>query len=350
MLIKPFSSTIRRREMDAVLTCMVEEKIGPGDLMVRLINLAKEKFSVSGAIALRSPAIALNYALSLLNLEDGAGVILSALAPSWQYQCVLTAGLKPMPVDVSIETGLVDVDLVKEGITNGGRVLVLYESLGQVPDFKKFEDLNIPIIEDISQNAGAKYFHNDGENTIEKPVGSFGVFSILGLEEQDIITAGGGAVLMAPNKRDWPVLEKKIEIAPITDILPDINSALAWVQLKEHKRNETIRSQMYDIYARSLQQGKHKTFSRITENASPIVYSFPVILESGYSEVKAYALRKEIEIAQAFDHSIITIFPEACVNCQQAQSLAFRCALFPLYPRLGGKKAEKVAKVLATLP
>lgn len=350
MVIRPFSSTIRRREMDAVLTCMVEEKIGPGDLMVRLINLAKEKFSVSGGIALRSPSIALNYALSLLDLKPDSGVILSALAPSWQYQCVLAAGLKPIPVDVSIETGLVEVDLVKESITNGGRVLVLHESLGQVPDFKKFEELNIPIIEDISQNAGAKYFEINGENKIEKSVGSFGVFSILGLEEQDVLTAGGGAVLMAPNKRDWAVLSEKIEKAPITDILPDINSALAWVQLKEQKRNESIRSEMYAIYARSILQGKHKTFRRGTENGLPIVYAFPVVLESGYSEVKAYALRKEIEISLAFDRSIITLFPEACENCCQAQSLSLRCALFPLYPRLGAKKAEKISKVLATLP
>ena len=59
MKIQPFSSTIRRREMDAVLTCMVEEKIGPGESNQRLIQLCKEYFNVDGAVAVRSPAIAL---------------------------------------------------------------------------------------------------------------------------------------------------------------------------------------------------------------------------------------------------------------------------------------------------
>ena len=342
MVIKPFSSTIRRREMDAVLTCMVAEKIGPGDLNLRLTDFVKEKFSVNGAIAVRSPAIALAYALELLNLEKGIGIIVSALAPSWQYQCIISAGYKPIPVDVCIETGLVDLELVQKAINLGGRGLVLHESLGQVPDFNSFDQLNIPIIEDISQNAGA--------TVDDKTTGSFGVFSILGLEEQDIITSGGGAVLMAPGKREWAVLKQKIDNISTTDILPDINCALAWVQLKEQKRNETIRQEMYDLYVRTLMQGKHATFKTLTENAHPVVYSFPVILESGYKDVQTYAFKKDIEIALAFKHSIATVFPDACKNCEQSRSLSLRCILFPLYPRLGVKKAQKIAKVLATLP
>jgi len=342
MVIKPFSSTIRRREMDAVLTCMVEEKIGPGDLNQRLIELVKEKFSVSGAIALRSPFIALSYALELVNLDKGAGVIVSALAPAWQFQCIVFNGYTPIPVDVCSETGLVELNAVKKAIVDGGRVLVLYESLGQVPDFTAFEQLNIPIIEDVSQNAGALF-----EN---RPAGSFGVFSILGLEEKDIVTAGGGAVLMAPGKREWSVLKQKSDTLFFTDILPDINSALAWVQLKEQKRNEVIRNVMYNLYIRTLMQGKHKTFQTFTENVQPVVYSFPVVLESGYKDVQSYALKKDIKIALAFDQSIVMGYPDICKDCEVSRSLSLRCALFPLYPRLGVKKAQKIAKVLATLP
>ena len=31
-MIQTYSTTIRRKEMDAVLTCMVDERIGPGEL------------------------------------------------------------------------------------------------------------------------------------------------------------------------------------------------------------------------------------------------------------------------------------------------------------------------------
>ena len=101
MKIQPFSSTIRRREMDAVLTCMVEEKIGPGENNLRLTQYAKEFFGVDGAVAVRSPAIALKYALKALGIEPGTKVMISALAPSWQILVIEDLGYKVLVLDVS---------------------------------------------------------------------------------------------------------------------------------------------------------------------------------------------------------------------------------------------------------
>ena len=67
-MIQTYSTTIRRKEMDAVLTCMVDEKIGPGELNARLIQTVKEFTKCDGAVALRSPAIA--SALRLLPEPD----------------------------------------------------------------------------------------------------------------------------------------------------------------------------------------------------------------------------------------------------------------------------------------
>ncbi len=342
MKIQTFSSTIRRKEMDAVLTCMVEEKIGPGESNVRLLQLVKEYFGVDGCAALRSPSLALKYALKALDFPKESGIILSALAPSWQILAVEDFGYKPIIIDVSPESGLVSPEAVHEAVQQGGRLLLLHETMGLVPNMQALLDLGIPVIEDISQSAGATLG--------EKPAGAFGVFTILGLEEQDMLTAGGGAVLMAPSRREWIVLKKHIEEAPSTDILPDINSALAFVQLKELNRNELIRREMYEMYIRSLLQGKHKTLIQQGEYAVQAVYSFPVVLSSGFKDVKQYALRKDLEIVPAFEKTIIALREESLEHCTQAKSFLLRCALFPLYPRLGLMQAAKIAKVLATLP
>ena len=106
-MIQTYSSTIRRREMDAVLTCMVDEKIGPGELNQRLIQFAKEFFSVDGAVALRSPVIALKYAIQALDLPLDSGIMISALAPCWQYKGIISLGYKPIVLDVAPETALV---------------------------------------------------------------------------------------------------------------------------------------------------------------------------------------------------------------------------------------------------
>jgi len=340
MPIPVYSSTIRRSEMDAVLTCMVEEKIGPGEMNQKLSKSVCELYTAEGAIALRSPAMALVYALTLFDLPEKAGVLLSALAPSWQYIEVLRHGFTPLVLDVDSLTGLVTAEAVEEGIKQGGRVLVLHETLGNMPDMESLSALSIPIIEDISQSAGAAYG--------EKRAGTFGAFAILGLEERDILTGGGGALLMTAERRNAAVLKNRLETIPVTDALPDINASLAFIQLKNREKNMHIREEMRDLYLRALLQTRHKPLI-FSESVKNPVYSFPVILESGFKDVKQYVNRKDIEVELAFTNSIAGFLKEE-THCINAASLLLRTVLFPLYPRLGMKNALKIAKVLGTLP
>ena len=315
--------------MDAVLTCMVEEKIGPGEMNQKLIKLVRELYEAEGVLALRSPAMALVYALKMFDLPEKAGVLLSALAPSWQYIEVARNGFTPIVLDVDPLTSLVTLE-----------ALVLHETLGNVPDMEAFAALSIPIIEDISQSAGALYG--------EKRAGTFGSFSILGLEERDILTGGGGGILIAAERRNASVLKNTAETIPITDFLPDINASLAFVQLKNMEKNLQLRDEMRELYLRSLLQTRHKplVFSEKVKNP---VYSFPVILENGLKDVKQYVNRKDIEIELAFTNSIADFLKEENKSINAA-SLLLRTVLFPLYPRLGLNNAAKIAKVLGTLP
>jgi len=327
--------------MDAVLTCMVAEKIGPGEMNQKLVQLVRESFLVDGAGAFRSASIAFHYALVALDLPKESGIIISALAPAWHYQSIQQLGYVPIVIDVDPDTALITPAGVEEAIQKGGRLLLLHETLGFLPDMTALLAFNIPIVEDLSQSLGS--------NLSEKAAGQFGVFSILGLEEWDFLTAGGGAILTAPNRRESIVLKKLIEEAPVTDILPDINCALAFVQLKEMNRNIALRQDIHSMYVRSLLQGRHKTIIQQGEGNAAI-YSFPVILSSGYKEVKQYVNRKEIEIELAFNGSVTAKLGETLEGCINAKSLLMRCVLFPLYPRLGSANAAKIAKVLATLP
>ncbi|MBR5401777.1 MAG: DegT/DnrJ/EryC1/StrS aminotransferase family protein [Treponema sp.] len=351
-MIQTYSSTIRRKEMDAVLTCMVDEKIGPGELNARLIQTVKEFFKCDGAVALRSPAVALKYILLCFDLEPKSKIMISALAPAWHYQVIESLGYEPLVLDVQEVDGLVNAEIVHQGMLAGGRLLLLHETEGILPDYEAIMALGVPVIEDVSQSAGASVAIKNEDGTVSdarKKAGLFGVYSILGLEEKDVITAGGGAVLMAPNRREWLILKKFTDEAPLTDLLPDINSALAWVQLKEFNRNETTRREIFNMYQHSCMIGRHKTFARDMEGASTMC-SFPLILNSSFKDVKAYTARKDIEIQLAFAGSVIALKDELSSTCIHAKSLLLRTAHFPLYPRLTQAQAAKVVKVLGTLP
>lgn len=358
-MIQTFSSTIRRKEMDAVLTCMVDEKIGPGDLNSRLIQNVKESFSFSGGVAVRSPSLALKYALKALDLPKDAKIMISALAPSWHLFAVQDAGYEALILDVDSASALVTPEIVENGIKDNGRLLLLSETFGSLPNMESFLSLGIPIIEDISESAGA--FLEDeiapdapplkeGEKPKGKYAGNFGVYAILGLEEHDVITSGGGAIVLASGRREWSALKAVTDSIPKIDRLPDINCALGWIQLKEYNRNETSRKEIYALYQRVVLSGKNKTLLREMGSAST-VWSFPLIVNSGFKDVSQYAAKKDIEVHLAFEDSVFAIKNEELSSvCKNAKVLYLRCVLFPLYPRLTHSQVEKISKVLVTLP
>lgn len=382
-MIQTNSTTIRRKEMDAVLTCMVDERIGPGELNERFISLIKEFFGCDGAVALRTPEDALKYALKCMGLEQGKKIMISALAPAWHFQAVENLGYEPVVLDVDESTSLVTKEAVHEGMVAGGQLLLLHETMGIMPDVQGILELGVPVIEDISKSAGAALPGIEENGKVSKPrkAGSFGFYSILGLEETDVITAGGGAVLMASSRKEWMILKRYVEQIAKTSLLPDINCALGWVQLKEFNKNEAVRKEIFSLYQKSCMSGRHKMLLRnvaeladsgatgesLSEQSSQsfekkddssekqlspsTMCAFPVVLASPFKDVKQYASKKEIEIRLAFEDSVIALKEdELSASCIKAKSLYLRCAIFPLYPRLTHLQVAKIVKVLGTLP
>jgi dTDP-4-amino-4,6-dideoxygalactose transaminase len=346
MKIEVYSPTIRRKEMDAVLTAMVEDKIGPGERARLLIANAKEQLRFDYCLSLRSPAIALFLALKALNLEAGQGVLISALSPRYYARVIEDLGLKPRYCDVgaslpclsreSVETVLRN----REAGTPVPRCLVVHHSLGFVPDMAALVELGLPVIEDMSQSYGSP------------PAGDLepvhGTFTILGLEERDMLTSGGGALLYALNRRDASVLRNFGDLPP-EFCLPDMNAALAVVQLREAAKNLEKRREIARIYTQASLSTRHKRFipSDGTEYNN---YAFPLILETGLKDVTAYAKKKEITVDSACADTLTAAGLVDSGSCPESYSLSLRTVLFPLYPRLRSQEIERVSKLILTLP
>jgi dTDP-4-amino-4,6-dideoxygalactose transaminase len=362
MKIEVYSPTIRRKEMDAVLTAMVEDKIGPGERSRLLIQTAKEYLRFDYALAPRSPAIALSLALKALNLADGEGVLLSALSPSYYSHVIEDLRLTPLYCDVSLSFPCVDSETVEKALAEKGdvqaRCILLHHTLGFVPDTASIAELGLPIIEDISQSYGTFFTGTEGRKgagQTEQKEGSapvkdraHGVFTILGLEERDMLTSGGGALLFAVNRPDGSVLRNYANI-PDEYCLPDINAAMAAVQFKETARNMERRKEIAGIYAQASLRTKHKRFIALEEGEYNN-YAFPLALETGLKDVAAYARKKDIAVESAFERTPAGTGKCDPRRCPAAYSLSLRTVLFPLYPRLRSQEVERVSKLIMTLP
>jgi dTDP-4-amino-4,6-dideoxygalactose transaminase len=200
------------------------------------------------------------------------------------------------------------------------------------------------VIEDCSQSYGARVG--------ELRAGSFGTLTIMGLEERDMLTAGGGALLYAINRRDASALRA---LSPLPEYsLPDLNAAMAIAQFRESARNLERRRLLGEAYTQPALRTRHKVFvqaeTQDKQNIEYNYYAFALVLETGMKDVKAYAKKKDIIVESAFDGTIAGSGGVPAELCPEAHSLCLRTALFPLYPRLTGAETEKIAKLISTLP
>jgi len=363
--IEVYSPTIRRKEMDAVLTAMVEDKIGPGDQAKFLVQTAREKIKFDYCLSLRSPALALYFALQALGLDRGDGVVVSALSPLYYERVIRDSGFVPLYCDVPSASSCMSRETIEKTLANKAegltpRCIVLHHTLGFLGDASSIAELGIPLIEDCSQSYGT-YFNQieserEGETPQEDvsaavrdtiPVGTSGVFTILGLEERDMLTSGGGVLLYAHNRRDASVL-RNLETLPPEYGLPDMNAALAVVQFREAAKNVAKRRDIAALYMQSALRTRHKCF--VHSDMEYNNYAFPLILETGVKDVKAYARKKDIVVENAFEHTLVGSGIVSGEQCPESYSLSLRTVLFPLYPRLTMADAQRIAKLIQTLP
>ena len=353
--------------MDSVLTAMVEDRIGPGDYSKAIIQSAKEHLHFDFAVALRSPATALRLALTALSPEDGDGVLVSALSPRYYAQVLAEMRLAPLHCDVgSLSFPCLTPESVEKAISARPadvqpRCVLLHHTLGFMPDTASIAALGIPVIDDISQSyspapgdvagEGQAAGNSDGAGEAPKPPAreaTRGALAFLGLEERDMLTSGGGALLFAMNRRDASALRGYSGLPP-EYCLPDINAALAGVQFRELERNMERRREIARVYAQASLRTRHKRFVPL-DGFAYNDYAFALVLESSMRDVVAYARKKEIAVESAFAGSLAGTGAVDSALCPVSHSLSLRTALFPMYPRLRSAETERVSKLIMTLP
>jgi dTDP-4-amino-4,6-dideoxygalactose transaminase len=335
------SSYIRRKDMDSVLNCLVTDHLGPGDFSERFVKAAKERFGFDFGLVVRSPMTALDVALSCLGLVSGDAVALSALSPAWAYKVIAARGLRAVWLDVDTASASLNQTSLERLSTEPVQALYLAEPWGIMPDPAFFKELGVPVIEDATYSIGA--------SSGEAQAGFLGTFAIIGLEHASSITAGGGALLYAPGRRDAQALRNVSESLLAEERMADMNAALALSQLKDLEKFLEKRRELSELYAQSLARAHRRPLAPSCE-CVPSNFGCVVVLESGVKDVRAYAKKKDVDTVMAFDDTCAAagFVPEGA--CPLAASLVNRSVAFPLNQRIGKTAALKISKVLATLP
>lgn len=366
MVLTPKNSYIRRREMNAVLDCLVEDFSNNGFYRTQFLKQAKEICGFEYGIALRSPCTALQYALQCCDVHAGDAVGIPALADAWVVHVLESLGVRPVWLDADSTSAVIARDSLADALKQGISALYYKHPWGILHEPSLLEGITVPIIEDISSAFGAwsadkideletvvqDSADTDHDEAIPKTArfaGTFGTFVMLGLEPGDYFTAGGGMLLYAKSRRDAQVLRNFSGKLPDEAMLGDMNAALASAQFAERNRMQKRRQELAELYLQSLRRSHHKCLVQTADGCSSNAGC--IVLASGsVKEIVQYAKKKEVETVPAFANSCVLTGYVPGDSCPTAKTLAYRAIAFPLYPGINKTQAGKVAKVLATMP
>ena len=341
MAVPLFRPTVKRRDMGSVLSCIVSDKLGPGEISRELVSRAVHLLGQAGGVSLPNTYLAMTVALRALGLNPADAVVLPALAPSLWLRVIQDLGLTARVCDVDPQCGLVDVAEAARMAQDGARAILVPHSLGMPVDLKTLRGLGVPILEDISQGLGGRIG--------DELVGAGGDLCLLSLDPECIVTCGGGALVLAKGRQMAASLRRIAESSPLYSQLADMNAALGISQFAALDSFIAVRREVAAAYGQSLQKSRHKGLAQTSE-AEVVLSSFPVLLNDGMKEVRQYALKRNVETAPAFADTVASLEGTDAAHCVNARSLLLRCLLFPLYPTLGKRDVETTCKVLATLP
>ncbi len=341
MAVPVFRPTVKRKDMGSVLSCIVSDKLGPGEISRELTSRACHLLGHAGGVSLANCYLAVSVALDALGLLSGDAVILPALAPALWLRVLLDKGMVPLVADVDAESASIDPAQAAGLLQKGAKAIMVPHTLGIVADIEALRAHGLPILEDASQALGGK--------TGQTACGSTADICLLSMDPENIVTCGGGALVLARSRATAAALKRIQEGSPLYSPLADMNAALGIAQIAALESFVSVRREVAAAYAQALLKSRHVPLVQKTDTDN-VLSSFPVALSDGMKDVRNYALKKNVDSTPAFGDTIAALEESPAAHCGNARSLALRCLLFPLYPMLGKRDVEAVCRVLSTLP
>lgn len=350
--------------MQSVLSCLVADDVAPSQTAKDFVSKIKKYFDAHRGAAFREYRRAVKVAMQTFEITKGDSILISPLAPALYADVCKELGIELIYIDVDPDNGVLDPTKISETLTRSKNkedenennkketdkdkkeykepsLIVLHYTYGMIPDIDALLEFQLPVLEDVT--------HAMGTTFKEEICGTFGAMTILSMEANDIITAGGGTILCCRNKKLSPRFDDLIKSFSQDIFLSDLNAALGLMQFGNLSKLTENRRNIAEYFIKSLQKGGHRTL--VPKNSEiPLPYTFPVILNTGKAKVIQFAKKNKIETLDGFADSIIASGFISEGTCPNAETLYLKCLLFPLYPGLDGETIKLLCRILSALP
>jgi perosamine synthetase len=188
---------IDNKEIEAVADCIDRRWLTEGPIVAQFAEKISAFTDSRFTTFAPNGTLALFLSLLALDLPRGSEIIIPSFTFYASATAAVFAGLKPVFVDVDIETFNMLSAKVEEAITDKTSAIMAVHIYGQSCDIgaicKIAQKRNLKVIEDAAQAFGVKY-----EGRHVGCIGDIGIFSFF---SDKVITTGEGAAIVTNNEK-----------------------------------------------------------------------------------------------------------------------------------------------------
>ena len=183
---------ITQTEIDAVVEVMKSGWLSIGPKVEEFENKIADYIGVKHAIAVNSGTSGLHLLIKAYDIKEGDEVITTPFSFVASTNCILFERAKPVFVDINPETLEMDIEQIKDKITERTKAILAVDVFGHPMDIKRLREIadrhKLILIEDSCEALGSEY--NDVKS------GSMADAAVFAFYPNKQITTGEGGMIV----------------------------------------------------------------------------------------------------------------------------------------------------------
>ena len=334
--------TITRKELEGVLDCLIHDEINTGSSVKTFESAFCDITGFKYPLAVNSLTSAYILIFKSLEIAVDDEIIIPSIMNQSPLSAMHITGGKPVIIDSASNSVFPSSEQIKSSITEKTKAIVICDTFGYHFDKNTLEDINIPVIVDISNSAGTEYS--------ESHAGSYGAFAVASFAPSMAITTGNGGIVLTNNSRYFSTMRElrgyKEETINYDFTLTDIQAAMGISQLIKLKDFLKRRREIANKFHESIRLTSHKTLFPFSPDYG--YQTFPVIFDAPAERVEKYWRKSGIEIVKAAPAPLHLLLDYKGFDYPNSDRIAKKLYSIPLYPTLTKMEIEKISKTLAS--
>jgi len=318
-------------------------------------------------VAVTSCTAAMHLALLAAGLKEKEEVITTPLTFIGTANSILMAGGTPVFVDVEMDTGNINPELIEDAITEKTRGILPVHLYGQMPNMERIREIadkhGLFVVEDSAHALEAKW---NG-----KMSGHYGDFACFSFYATKNITSGEGGAISVKNKDSYELLKmlrlhgmdrsavdrytKPFEQYDVAIFgwkynMDNIHAAILIEQLKKVKRFRKRREEIYQRYIEAFKNIEEIQLHSIRDQAEHAYHLFTILVNAEKRDDIMFELqRRGIALSINFYPIHLMRFYREKYGYSEgmfpvAEEIGSRTISLPLYPALTDEEVEYIVE------